>query len=73
MADVADNALGSIELAKQLGITAALENLQGEGSEDCEVCGEEIPAARRLAAPWAVRCAPCQSKVELARKGVRRG
>ncbi len=73
MADVADVALGSIVLAEQLGISAALVNLQGDGSDDCESCGDEIPADRRQAAPWAVRCAPCQSKVELARKGVRRG
>jgi len=73
MADVADSAQDGIELDAQLGIAAALVAIQGEGSDDCENCGEEIPADRRQAAPWAVRCAPCQSIVELARKGVRRG
>ncbi|SDG27587.1 phage/conjugal plasmid C-4 type zinc finger protein, TraR family [Onishia taeanensis] len=28
---------------------------------DCEECGDEIPAARREAAPWATTCIECQS------------
>lgn len=28
---------------------------------DCEDCGNEIPAARRQAAPWATTCIGCQS------------
>ncbi|WP_413615731.1 TraR/DksA family transcriptional regulator [Halomonas cupida] len=28
---------------------------------DCEECGNEIPAARREAAPWATTCIECQS------------
>lgn len=27
----------------------------------CEECGEEIPQARRHAAPWATTCTECQS------------
>ncbi|MCE8002564.1 TraR/DksA family transcriptional regulator [Billgrantia ethanolica] len=27
---------------------------------DCEDCGDEIPAARRQAAPWATTCIECQ-------------
>lgn len=32
--------------------------------EDCEDCGEEIPLARRRAAPHAVRCIDCQTAFE---------
>lgn len=34
----------------------------------CEGCGEEIPAARRMAAPGATRCVDCQMKHE--REGI---
>lgn len=34
----------------------------GEGSEDCEDCGEPIPAARRRALPGATTCVGCQSR-----------
>ncbi|WP_227369861.1 TraR/DksA C4-type zinc finger protein [Halomonas sp. M20] len=27
---------------------------------DCEDCGNEIPQARRLAAPWVTTCIECQ-------------
>ena len=32
-----------------------------EGLEECEECGEEIPAARRKALPGARTCVACQS------------
>lgn len=34
----------------------------GEGSEYCEVCGEDIPKARREALPGIRTCIACQSK-----------
>ncbi|TSD86040.1 hypothetical protein FFK22_024625 [Mycobacterium sp. KBS0706] len=34
------------------------------GPRDCDGCGEPIPPERRLAAPWARRCAFCQSMIE---------
>lgn len=34
------------------------------GPRECDGCGEPIPTARRGAAPWARRCAPCQSSIE---------
>lgn len=37
---------------------------------DCEECGEEIPTARREAAPWASTCIDCQSMIEHKAKGV---
>ncbi|HMR34437.1 MAG TPA: DksA/TraR family C4-type zinc finger protein [Amaricoccus sp.] len=33
----------------------------GEGSTDCEVCGDEIPAKRRSAIPGVRTCVACQS------------
>ena len=34
----------------------------GEGLQECEDCGEEIPAARRKALPSARTCVKCQSE-----------
>jgi phage/conjugal plasmid C-4 type zinc finger TraR family protein len=36
--------------------------LEGKGDTHCELCGEEIPEARRKALPSARTCVPCQSK-----------
>ena len=33
----------------------------GEGATHCDLCGEEIPEARRKALPGARTCVPCQS------------
>jgi phage/conjugal plasmid C-4 type zinc finger TraR family protein len=33
----------------------------GEGSDECEECGDPIPAARRRALPGARTCVACQS------------
>jgi phage/conjugal plasmid C-4 type zinc finger TraR family protein len=33
----------------------------GEGSDDCVICGEPIPEARRRALPGARTCVQCQS------------
>ncbi|WP_431511629.1 TraR/DksA family transcriptional regulator [Variovorax sp. DAIF25] len=33
----------------------------GPGRDDCEDCGEDIPPARRVAAPSAIRCVACQA------------
>jgi phage/conjugal plasmid C-4 type zinc finger TraR family protein len=34
----------------------------GDGSDECDDCGEEIPAARRTALPGTRTCVGCQSK-----------
>ena len=34
----------------------------GEGSDECEDCGEDIPAARRAALLGTQTCVACQSK-----------
>ena len=36
-------------------------------NDECEECGDPIPAARRQAAPWATTCIECQQIYE--RKG----
>ncbi|MET0363045.1 MAG: DksA/TraR family C4-type zinc finger protein [Sphingobium sp.] len=33
----------------------------GSGASHCEICGDEIPAKRRMALPGARTCVPCQS------------
>lgn len=38
--------------------------LSKQGQPDCEDCGETIPAARRKAAPSAIRCIACQKIFE---------
>ncbi|WGK60532.1 TraR/DksA C4-type zinc finger protein [Halopseudomonas sp. SMJS2] len=49
--------------------TAAIRaQLQGEGQDWCEDCGEDIPQARRLALPSATRCTPCQGLVDAKRR-----
>lgn len=34
----------------------------GDGSDECDDCGEEIPSARRAALPRTRTCVACQSK-----------
>jgi phage/conjugal plasmid C-4 type zinc finger TraR family protein len=36
--------------------------LPSEGRTHCQLCGEQIPEARRYALPGARTCVPCQSK-----------
>lgn len=55
----------AVEAAAVLGgVSDVLARMQGEGQDDCEDCGFEIPKARRVAAPLAIRCAPCQTAKE---------
>ncbi|MCP8463081.1 TraR/DksA C4-type zinc finger protein [Pseudomonas sp. ZM23] len=37
-------------------------------AEFCEDCGDDIPSARRLAAPGCTRCIDCQALDELERR-----
>ncbi|MBV1690338.1 DksA/TraR family C4-type zinc finger protein [Novosphingobium sp. G106] len=57
---------GAVQDQIEDSIKDALESARarmpsGEGLENCEDCGEEIPAARRKALPGARTCVPCQS------------
>ncbi|MBV7257747.1 DksA/TraR family C4-type zinc finger protein [Pacificimonas sp. WHA3] len=47
---------------------------QGEGTEECVLCGEEIPEKRRLAVPGTRTCVACQSGRDAAtrRSGINR-
>lgn len=59
--DVTDRATGLEEAERIGGVQSVLARLQGQGADECEDCGFEIPKPRRLAAPWAVCCLDCQS------------
>ncbi|MHB8822211.1 MAG: TraR/DksA C4-type zinc finger protein [Pseudomonadaceae bacterium] len=59
--DVTDRASGLEEADRIGGVALVQARLQGQGAEECEECGLDIPRARRLAAPWAVCCVECAS------------
>lgn len=59
--DVTDRATGLEEADRIGGVALVQARLQGQGAEECEECGTEIPAARRKAYPSAVCCVECQS------------
>lgn len=61
---VTDRATGIEEADRIGGVALVQARLQGQGAEFCIDCDEEIPAKRRAAAPWATRCAPCQTAHE---------
>ena len=56
------------ELERTAGRASIARALLGCGNDDCADCGDPIPAARRAAAPWATRCADCQSDYESKQK-----
>ncbi len=60
--------LTEAELKVEMGVAARVAQVQGalagQGSEECEDCGEAIEPARRMAAPFAVRCVHCQAAAE---------
>lgn len=64
MPDPVDRASGIEILERISGVAAVREKLQGQGSDECEECGVEIPEARRRAAPWATCCIDCASLKE---------
>ena len=45
-------------------VTAASSAVSGAGSNTCQDCDRPIPKARRIAAPFAVRCVECQELLE---------
>lgn len=59
--DPADKASAQQLLSEMHGVASVVAKMQGQGADECEDCGLEIPRARRLAAPWAVCCVECQS------------
>lgn len=70
---MADNADRAGELLEQRMAHALTGYRLPECNDDpyCEECGEEIPAARREAAPWAATCIECQGRREQRGRHVR--
>lgn len=64
MADDIDVANDVILRAAEERTAQIQASLLGDGRDECEDCGCEIPLARRAAMPNAVRCAPCQEVFE---------
>ncbi|MAM10138.1 MAG: molecular chaperone DnaK [Rhizobiaceae bacterium] len=54
----------SHDAARQRRIESARRALAASGAKHCTDCGELIPKERRKAAPFARRCASCQSERE---------
>lgn len=52
------------EAERDNAVERACAQVAGVGSANCIDCGEPIEAARRAAAPWAVRCLHCQQDFE---------
>ena len=61
--DNADIAQELIEhrLQQTLAARQGAAAVAGLGPEECEECGEEIPAARRERLPGVTTCVPCQT------------
>ncbi|HDR9337180.1 TraR/DksA C4-type zinc finger protein [Burkholderia multivorans] len=59
------------QLQRDAAIELARAQCQGAGSEECVVCGEPIPAARRACVPYATRCTECQGRFEQRNTGIR--
>lgn len=76
--DISDQASATEELfLQQAKAQHALQSLQErleapdedeEGNRFCLDCGDQIPAARLVIVPFAVRCVPCLSRKEQRRK-----
>jgi phage/conjugal plasmid C-4 type zinc finger TraR family protein len=64
LADDADKAQLLTESEAESGINRVRAEVNGIGQEFCEDCECEIPAARRIAYPAAIRCTPCQTDHE---------
>jgi phage/conjugal plasmid C-4 type zinc finger TraR family protein len=46
---------------RNAGIATVAAMVARPGSDNCADCGEEIPTARKAAAPFARRCVDCQT------------
>lgn len=68
MADEVDMVTDAILEAPGIRAAQISASLQGDGQDECEDCGCEIPEARR-AAINAIRCVPCQEIVDIKDKG----
>ena len=67
MADDLDRAAqyAQKELAYRLaGVRSGANNGEKQSLAECADCGDDIPDARRLAAPGCTRCVACQTEHE---------
>ncbi len=71
MADNADIATEIAERRLAHALASQRRPLPVATDPDCEECGQEIPTARRKAAPWATTCIECQGIREGRRRHVR--
>jgi phage/conjugal plasmid C-4 type zinc finger TraR family protein len=58
------------DTVKDAVLRARSETPRGESAEDCDVCGEPIPEARRKALPGVRTCVACQSERDAGRRAV---
>ena len=71
MADNADRAAVTIQQSLEATLANRARLATQAANDDCTDCGDEIPSARREAAPWATTCIGCQSIREMRGKHVR--
>lgn len=64
MADELDMAEDIVAAERDAGIARVQAALAPSGVTECEDCGDDIPEARRAAAPFALRCTTCQGLYE---------
>lgn len=69
MADEVDISTDAILDAPGIRAAAIRESLLGDGQDECEDCGCEIPEARRAAMENAIRCFPCQEVADIKGRG----
>lgn len=50
----------AVEIATRASVARVQAEVSGQGGGTCDDCGEEIEAARKVAAPFARRCVGCQ-------------
>lgn len=69
MADAAD--VGNDLMQERLDqiLAARKPAFVGVSALECDACGDDIPVARRLAAPGCCRCAECQGLAERRARG----
>lgn len=56
-----DDGLESYAKIQAAQLNAKLADLTPTADTDCKECGDEIPALRKKAAPWATRCIECET------------
>ncbi|SES32728.1 transcriptional regulator, TraR/DksA family [Vreelandella subterranea] len=71
MADNADRAAVTIQQSLEATLARRATLATRATHDECVDCGNEIPAQRRKAAPWATTCIECQGLREMRRKHVR--